>query len=237
MKSDRPYEKKFNTAPPFTSEIIDEAIPPRFKMPQTELYDGSTDPLDHLEAFKALMLPHGAADGTLCRAFPATLRKAARQWFSNLHPGSISSFEQLDRLFITHFISSRPQRCTSDTLIGNKQKDGESLREYISRFNAATLEVSDLDQVVAMSAMKGSLRPSRFLFSLKKQFPTNFAEMLAQDEKYANAEEAMSMTSQPEKKEKRRRKEPSSDDRPIRTRSLIKPPSSKFHNYAPLNTS
>ena len=45
-------------------------------MPQTELYDGTTDPLDHLESFKALMLLHGATDGVMCRAFLATLQKA-----------------------------------------------------------------------------------------------------------------------------------------------------------------
>ena len=66
VKSDRQYEKDFDMALPFTLEIMDEAISPRFKIPQTELYDGSTDPLDHLEAFEALMLLHGANDGTLC---------------------------------------------------------------------------------------------------------------------------------------------------------------------------
>ena len=78
MRSGHPYELNFNATPAFTSEIMEQVVPPRFKMPQTELYDGSSDPLDHLEAFKALMLLHGANDGTMCRAFSATLRKAAR---------------------------------------------------------------------------------------------------------------------------------------------------------------
>ena len=78
MKSERPYENGFNIAPAFTSKIMEEPIPPQFKMPQTKLYNGSTDPLNHLEAFKVLMLLHGANDGTLYRAFSATLRKAGR---------------------------------------------------------------------------------------------------------------------------------------------------------------
>ena len=53
-------------------------------------------------------------------------------------------------------------------LIGIKQRESESLWEFISKFNVATLEVSDLDPMVAMSAMKGSLKPSRFFFSLAK---------------------------------------------------------------------
>ena len=78
MRSEHPYELDFNTAPVFTSKIKEQVIPLRFKMPQTELSDGSSDPLDHLEAFKVLMLLHGANDRTLCQAFPATLRKVVR---------------------------------------------------------------------------------------------------------------------------------------------------------------
>ena len=73
MRSERPYELDFNVAPAFTLKIIEQTIPPRFKMPQIELYDVSAGPLDHLKAFKVLMLLHGANDGTLCRAFSATL--------------------------------------------------------------------------------------------------------------------------------------------------------------------
>ena len=107
MRSERPYELDFNTASAFTSKIMEQPVLLRFKMPQTELYDNSVDPLDHLEAFKALMLLYGANDRILCQAFSTTLRKVAQQWFSNLQPRSISSLEQLGRLFITHFISSQ----------------------------------------------------------------------------------------------------------------------------------
>lgn len=47
---------------------------------------------------------------------------------------------------------------------------GEPLRAYITRFNAATLEVHELDKAVAMSALKGGLQPFWFLFSLEKRF-------------------------------------------------------------------
>ena len=54
-----------------------------------------------------------------------------------------------------------------------KQKENESLWDFITRFNVAILEVSDLDPMVAMSAMKGSLKFSRFLFSLEKRFSSS----------------------------------------------------------------
>ena len=73
VKSSRPFERDFTTDPPFSARVMNEPIPMRFKMPQTKLYDGTSDPLDHLESFKALMLLHGTNDGVMCRAFLATL--------------------------------------------------------------------------------------------------------------------------------------------------------------------
>ena len=87
----------------------------------------------------------------------------------------------------------------------------------------------DLDQMVAMSAMKGALKPSRFLFSLKKKFLTSFLEMLSRVEKYANVEEAFlaRKTSTPgpsekekekeREKDKRKREEPLGNDGSIQT--------------------
>ena len=72
--------------------ILDEPIPSRFKMPHVEPCNGSTDPVDHLESYKTLMTIQGAIDALLCIGFSATLRKAARTWYSGLRSGSIHSF-------------------------------------------------------------------------------------------------------------------------------------------------
>ena len=40
---------------PFTAFVTSFPLPPKFRMPQVENYNGSKDPLDHLESFKTLM--------------------------------------------------------------------------------------------------------------------------------------------------------------------------------------
>lgn len=42
-----------STDPPFIIEIMMMSLPPKFKVPQIELYDGSKDPVEYLEMFKA----------------------------------------------------------------------------------------------------------------------------------------------------------------------------------------
>ena len=62
----------------FFKKIMQEPIPSNFKLPQFESYDGTSDPVDHVEAFRIMMLLHGAPDVILCQAFPSTLKEAAK---------------------------------------------------------------------------------------------------------------------------------------------------------------
>ena len=80
---------------PFTAAVNSFPLPHKFRMPHIDSYDGVKDPLDHLETFKTLMHLQGAADEIMCRAFPMTLKEAARIWFSRLTPNSVSTFKEL----------------------------------------------------------------------------------------------------------------------------------------------
>ena len=73
VRSSRPLDVEFNVEPSLSHHIMSEDVLLKFRMPQAKLYDGTTDPLDHLESFKTLMLLHGATDGVLCCAFLVTL--------------------------------------------------------------------------------------------------------------------------------------------------------------------
>ena len=53
---------------PFTTPITLFPLPPKFHMPQVKSYDGSKDPLDHLESFKTLMHLQGVVDKIMCSA-------------------------------------------------------------------------------------------------------------------------------------------------------------------------
>jgi hypothetical protein len=42
---------------PFTKEVMEFDLPPKFKIPQIDPYDRSKDPVDHIETYKA----HGSS--------------------------------------------------------------------------------------------------------------------------------------------------------------------------------
>ena len=80
---------------PFTASVNSFPLPHKFRMPQIDSYNGVKDPLDHLETFKTLMHLQEVADEIMCKAFPTTLKGAARIWFNQLMPNSISTFKEL----------------------------------------------------------------------------------------------------------------------------------------------
>ncbi|KAK2998729.1 hypothetical protein RJ639_022764 [Escallonia herrerae] len=143
-------------------------------MPQCDLYDGSGDPGEHVYQFQTNMLLLQVSDAVMCRAFPTTLRKAAHAWFKSLRPRSIHSFAQLSDLFQKHFVSSRTRRKNSASLLNVVQERNESLSRYLGRFNAATLEIDNLDESVKYTAFMRGLRPTtKFAFAAEEYLETH----------------------------------------------------------------
>lgn len=83
---------------------------PKFKVPQVEVYDGSKNPLEHLETFKLHITLHGFPGEVACQAFPLTLKGVARAWFGSLPPGSVDNFSELARILLNQFMASRKRR-------------------------------------------------------------------------------------------------------------------------------
>ena len=66
------------TDSPFTASVNCFPLPHKFRMPHIDSYDGVKDPIDHLETLKTLMHLQGVTEEIMCRAFPTTLKGAAR---------------------------------------------------------------------------------------------------------------------------------------------------------------
>ena len=140
------------TDSPFTKTETSFPLPAKFRIPTLETFDGSKDPLDHLESFKTMMCLQGIPDEIMCHAFPTTLKGPARIWFKKLTPSLVGSFAQLSSLFFNHFIGG--QQCGQPTthLLNVKRKKGETLRSYLTRFNKEMLLVDGIDDKVVLTA-------------------------------------------------------------------------------------
>ena len=181
------------TESPFIAEVLHFPIPAKFRMPQVEAFDGSRDPVDHLNTYKNQMELHGYQDPVRCRAFAITLKGPALAWFNRLPPSSISSFRELSIAFVSHFIGTKTYRKPSYHLLTIKQSSQESLRSYVQRFNAESLKVDIPDEKFAITVFITRLRVQSkdLMFSISKNPQASMADVLAKAEKYINGEEAL----------------------------------------------
>ena len=134
------------TDSPFTASVLESPLPPKFHLPQLEVYDGTKDPLDHIRAFKTLLNLKQTPGKVICRTFLATLRGAAQIWFNKLPTVSIANFDQLSDSFVHHFIRGQCHKSPTSYLLTVKQQEGETLREYVKRFNKVVLEIDEADE-------------------------------------------------------------------------------------------
>ncbi|GJR23487.1 hypothetical protein Tco_0972014 [Tanacetum coccineum] len=101
----KPFKEVVKT--PLTQRII-EFVGPEFKMSANiKLYDGTTDPEDHLSRFSSAANSGEWPMPVWCRMFQQTLDGSARGWFENLLNGSINGWAELRLQFTTRFSTRR----------------------------------------------------------------------------------------------------------------------------------
>ncbi|XP_065622347.1 uncharacterized protein LOC136064490 [Quercus suber] len=220
------------TDSPFTAAVNSFPLPHKFRIPHIDSYDGVKDPVDHLETFKTLMHLQKVADEIMCRAFPITLKGPARVWFSRLTPNSISTFKELSAQFTTHFIGGHMYKKSTACLMSIKQREDETLRSYITRFNKEALSIDEADDKILVAAFTNGLRKGKFLFSLYNNDLKTMSEVLYRATKYMNAEDAL--LAREEKPRKREQQEDARQDRDRKDDKRSKPPAGKFTNFTPL---
>ncbi|KAL0445400.1 UNVERIFIED_CONTAM: hypothetical protein Slati_2262700 [Sesamum latifolium] len=125
-------------------------------------YDGTNDPQEHLSRFENASLMHRYTDGIKCRVFITTFARTAQQWFNQLPRAAIGSFQEFRSLFLHQFSGSRRHRKTELSLFSIRQKEGESLKEYLQSFNLASLEVPSATQKVKSNAFAQGLLDGDF---------------------------------------------------------------------------
>ncbi|GFS37978.1 hypothetical protein Acr_00g0055000 [Actinidia rufa] len=138
------------TEPPFIERVLRARISSKFKLPaQLGVYEGKTNPMDHLDSYKSLMSVQGCSDKVMCKEFSATLKGPAR---SNRQKNA-------SHLFTVH------------------QKEIESLKDFVKRFNQAILEVEDpsnkskVDKYIAAEELAEAKRRRRGKDDHKRKEP------------------------------------------------------------------
>ncbi|KAL0316950.1 UNVERIFIED_CONTAM: hypothetical protein Scaly_2867700 [Sesamum calycinum] len=140
-----------------------DELPVNYRTPAIDGYDGTTDPQEHLSHFENVAPLHRYTDGIKCQVFVSTFARAVKQWFNQLPPAVIRSFQE----FCLFSYTNSPVR-----------------------FNTAVLEVPTAIQEVKANAFAQRLLDRDFFKSLAKKPATKSDALLARAVKYINMEDA-----------------------------------------------
>jgi hypothetical protein len=175
-------------------------LPEKFKIPAIQTYTGIEDPIEHLDNYKMHMDLQGTPQEMACRAFPLTLSGSARNWLRKLPPSSITCFDDLGRKFVTQFLAGCKRKKPSGQLMAMRQKEGESLKDYVVRFNQAKLTVDSPTEEMVYAALYQGLQVEGPLMSeIALNHPENLTALTDVIEKYINQEETLAALREPQK--------------------------------------
>ena len=119
---------------PFTCRIEGVILPRRFQQPTFTIYNGNTDPVEHVSQFNQKMAVHSKNEALMCKVFLSSLGLAAMRWFNGLKANSIDSYKQLTQAFGSHFVTNSRAPQPLSALLSLSMCDRETLKTYSGRY-------------------------------------------------------------------------------------------------------
>ena len=153
------------------------------------IYNGRTDPVEHVSYFSQRMAIHSKDEALMCKVFPSSLGLVVRRWFNGLKANSIDSFKKLTRAFGARFITCSRIPQPLGSLLSMSMREGETLKAYSDRYWKMFNEIDGDYDDVAISTFKAGLSAEHDLRkSLTSKPVTSVRQLMDQIDKYSRVE-------------------------------------------------
>ncbi|XP_065628034.1 uncharacterized protein LOC136066908 [Quercus suber] len=175
---------------PFRRRIEDAILPRHFNQPTFTIYNGKTDPVEHVSHFNQRMSVHSEDEALMCKVFPSSLGPVAMRWFDSLKANSISSFKELTQAFGSRFVTCRRVTRPLASLLSLSMQEGDTLKMYSDRYWKMFNEMKgDLDEVAVNTFKLGLLTDHGLRKFLTRKPVTSVRQLMDRIDKYKRVEE------------------------------------------------
>ena len=175
---------------PLGRHILDYEPPRGFVIPTFTMFDGSTDPYDHMLHYNQVMSLNEDNDILLCKVFPASLQGPALAWFHKLPRSSINTFNELWGAYILqHLCSVRLKRNISflQTILKHEE---EFIPDFTRRFGQAFQQIQFYSMDAVLQNFRRSFRPlTPFFHSLSLDPLATMEELYKRVDRYSTLED------------------------------------------------
>ncbi|GKE62405.1 reverse transcriptase domain-containing protein, partial [Tanacetum coccineum] len=138
---------------PFTQRITRFKYHKREKLPRNiRVYKGNKDPEEHLGG-------------------------AARNWFDDLDPKSVDSFEELSQKFLEEFSQQKRYAKDPTEIHGIKRRQNEGLQAFMDRFKSESSHIKGVPPVLRIFAFINGHGHSELAKKLNDKIPETVDEM------------------------------------------------------------
>ncbi|XP_057434232.1 uncharacterized protein LOC130726894 [Lotus japonicus] len=170
----------------FSAAVREVAITDNMKNIVLKTYIGKADLKEHLLYFNTKMVINAAFDAVKCRIFPSTFKGTTMAWFTTLPRGSITNFHDFSSKFLVQFSASKTKQVTIEDLYNVRQSEGETLKQYVKRFSAASVKIEESEPHACARAFKNGVQPGKLNSKLSRK---SMAEIWARANTYILDEE------------------------------------------------
>ena len=161
---------------PYTKRIDSLRMPHGYQPPKFNQFDGKGNPKQHIAHFIETCSNAGTEGDRLVKQFVRSLKGIAFDWYTDLEPESINSWEQMEHEFLNRFYST--QRTVSMTELTNtKQWKDEPVLDYINRWRSLSLECKDRLTEASAVEMCAQGMEWDLLYVLQMSKPRTFQEL------------------------------------------------------------
>ena len=175
---------------PLGQHILDYDPPRSFSIPPFAMYDGSSNPYDHMLHYNQAMILSAGDDRLLCKVFLANLKALLWLGFTNSLGGSINTFGELWAMFVSQYLCSVRQKGNISTLQPILKQEDESIRDFTRRFGQAVQQIDIYSMDAVLQNFRRSFRPTTLFFqSLSLDPPATMDELYRHADKFPTLED------------------------------------------------
>ena len=175
---------------PFTQRIKAASLPQQFNQLTFSLYNGRTDPVEHVSHFNQKIAVHSKDKALMCKIFRSSLGPMAMRWFNGLRANSIDSFKKLTQSFGARFITCSSVPLPLGSLLSMSMREGETLKAYSDRYWEMFNEIDVSYDDMAISTFKARLLAEHDLRkSLTGKLVTSVRLLIDRIDKYRRIKE------------------------------------------------
>ncbi|GJU04334.1 reverse transcriptase domain-containing protein [Tanacetum coccineum] len=191
----KPFKETLRT--PFTRRIIEFSGPEYSMLTNIALYDGSTDPADHLNHFVGATNSREWPMPVWCRMFQQTLDGSARGWFESLSPNSIDEWWKLREAFTARYSTRKACYKEPHEITKIVRKANETLTAFKERWTMETRFIMGVPEVMKISSFMDSVKSPELSKRFASNVPKTVDEMMKRLDEFVRAEEAYALAELP----------------------------------------